>query len=319
MQFEFSLFEWLTLYFWPLWGNGRNVNPSTTFPGESSSRRRYCEVSTLHLGKLCECTSRTFTFFWVIHLSFLTPLGYVESSNPPWPVSVSHLRSCEVSTLHLENCANARWIHVFGWLTLYSWPLWVNGRIVNPSTTCPGVSSTFLWSFNSSSWKLCECTPRTFTFFWGIYLSFLTPLGYVESSNPPWPVSVSHLRSCEVSTLHLENCANARWIHVFLGDWPFISDPYGGKVETSILPRPVPKSLRRSCEVSTLHLENRANARRIHVFGWLNLYFWPLWGNGRIVNPSTTCPGVSSTLLWSFNSISWKLCECTSNLRVWSD
>ena len=156
----------------------------------------------------------------------------------------------------------------FGWLTLYFWPLWGNGKIVNPSTTCPGVSLTFeLWSFNSSSWKLCKCT------------------------------------------------SNSR----FLSDWPFISDHCGKTVELPTLPRPVPGHRRRFSEVSTLHLEICANARQIHVFRVINLYFWPLWGNGRIVNPSTTCPVVSSTFLWSFIFVSWKLCECTLNSRVLGD
>ena len=30
-------------------------------------------------------------------------------------------------------------------------------KIFNPSTTCPGSSLTYLQSFNSVSWKLCEC------------------------------------------------------------------------------------------------------------------------------------------------------------------
>ena len=51
---------------------------------------------------------------------------------------------------------------------------------------------------------------------------------------------------------------------------------------------------------------------------WLTLYSWPLWGHGRIFNP-LTCPGESLTYLWSFNSVSWKLCECTSRLRFSSD
>ena len=52
-------------------------------------------------------------------------------------------------------------------------------------------------------------------------------------------------------------------------------------------------------------------------FGWLTLYFWPLWGIGRIVYPATTCPEESPTFLWSFNSSSWTLWKCTSNSRSW--
>ena len=50
---------------------------------------------------------------------------------------------------------------------------------------------------------------------------------------------------------------------------------------------------------------------------WLTLYSPPLLRYGRIVNLSSTSYVESLTYLWSFNSISWKLCECTSNLRFW--
>ena len=50
------------------------------------------------------------------------------------------------------------------------------------STTCPGESLTPLWSFNSSSWKLCECTSNSR--FWVINPSFLTPLQNGRIVNP---------------------------------------------------------------------------------------------------------------------------------------
>ena len=197
----------------------------------------------------------------------MTPGGRVESSTYPRPVPGSRWRTCEVSTLYLENYANALRIYVFQWLTLYFCLLWEYGIIVNPPTTCPGELLTFLWSLNSVSWKRCECT--------------------------------SNLRFFE-------------WL-------PLYSWPLRGTVESSTSPRPVPGRRRRTCEASTLYLENCANARWFYVFEWLTLYFWPLWGYSRIVNLLTTCPVESLTYLWSFNSVSWKLCECTSNSRISSD
>ena len=80
------------------------------------------------------------------------------------------------------------------------------------------------------------------------------------------PFTVSHLHSCEVLTLHLENCANARRIHVSWVINPLFMNPCGGAVETSTIPRPVPECRQRSCEVSTLHLEICVNARRVYFF-----------------------------------------------------
>ena len=157
-----------------------------------------------------------------------------------------------------------------------------------------------------------------FTFFGWLTLYFWPLGGTVESSTPPRPVPGSRRRPCEVSTLHLENCANGRRIHVFRVINPLFLTPRG-TVESSTPPQPVPGSLRRSCEVSILYLENCANTRRIHVFWVINPLFSTPRGNGRIVNPSTTCPEESSTILWSFNSPPWKLCECTSNSRFLGD
>ena len=130
--------------------------------------------------------------------------------------------------------------------------------------------------------------------------------GTVESSSP-WPVLGSHWRTCEVSTLYLENVCECtsqftffEWFWVILSDfewfWVMIFEWFW---------------------VSTLHLENCAMHVEFTFFEWLTLHFWPLWGNGRNVNPSTTCHGdITSTFLWSFNSSSWKLYECTSNSRL---
>ena len=149
----------------------------------------------------------------------------------------------------------------------YSLPLWEYGKIVNLSTTSSVESLTYLWSFNSVSWKLCECT--------------------------------SNLR--------------------FLCGYSFIPYPSGGTVESSTSPRPLPWSHWRTCEVSTLYLENCANARWMNVFWVVNPLFMTPMGNGRIVNLFTICPRESLTYLWNFNSVSWKLCECTSLLRFLSD
>ena len=112
-----------------------------------------------------------------------------------------------------------------------------------------------------------------FTFFGWLTLYFWPLWETVESSTPPRPVPGCRRRSCEFSTIHLENCANARRIHVFWVINPFISDPCGETVEPSTLPRPVPVCRRRFCEVSILYLENCAKARRIHVFRVINPLF----------------------------------------------
>ena len=87
--------------------------------------------------------------------------------------------------------------------------------------------------------------------------------GTVEWPTPPRPVPVSHWRTCKVSTLYLENCANACCINVFFSDEPFISEP----------------------------------------------------GYRRTVNPSTTCSWKSLTCMRSLNFVSWKLCECIETDR----
>ena len=148
----------------------------------------------------------------------------------------------EVSALYLENCANACRIYVFlGINPLFLSPMGYR-RIVNPYTTCTGESWTYLWSFSSVSWKLCECietdrdrdrqtilfidilaelpgVARAFTTLKYMYApppvyprvppKFVTPLRPVPGSSQP---------ICEVSALYLENCANACWIYIFGGD-----------------------------------------------------------------------------------------------------
>ena len=103
--------------------------------------------------------------------------------------------------MHLE-------VSFYEWLTLHSLPLWGYDEIVNLFATCPVESLTYLWSFNSVSWKLCEWTWNLRFFEW-LALHSWTPWGTVESSTPPrlapeslWPV-------WEVWTLYLENRANA--------------------------------------------------------------------------------------------------------------
>ena len=98
----------------------------------------------------------------------------------------------------------------------------VKHKIVNSSSTCPGESLKYMWSFSSLSWKLCE---------WMLNLRFLSG-----------------------------------WIYVF---W-------------------------------------------VINFLFLN---YPV--KHKIANPSTTRHGESLTYLWSFSSVSWKLCECMLNSRFW--
>ena len=149
-----------------------------------------------------------FTFFEWLTLYFRPHGGTVESSTHPRPVPGSRRRSCEVSTLHLENCANARRIHVF-WVIN---PLFVTprgyGRIVNPFTTCPGESSTFLVKFQLFKLKTVRMHVE-FAFFEWLSLYFWPFGGTVESSTPPRPAPESPWPVWEVWTSYLENCANA--------------------------------------------------------------------------------------------------------------
>ena len=201
----------------------------------------------------------------------------------------------------------------FEWLILYSWPL----RGTVESTATPRPVSWSRWRNSEVSilhafWKLCECTSNSR--FLSDYPIISDPSrGTVERSTlPRLYVSRSRRCSCEVSTLHLENCAMQVEFTFFEVINPLFLTPMGdGRNFTP--PRPVTESRRRSCEVSTLHLENCASARRIHVFWVINPLFLTLWGNGRNVNPSTTCPEQSPTFLWSFNSSSW---NCANACRI---
>ena len=100
------------------------------------------------------------------------------------------------------------------WLTILVWPLRRYGWIISPYTTFHVESSTFLWCFNSLSWNSAKAR-RIHVFFWVICSVFLTLWGYGRIVVPSAICPGGHWRSCEISTLHLENCANARRIHVF--------------------------------------------------------------------------------------------------------
>ena len=94
----------------------------------------------------------------------------------------------------------------------------------------------------------------------------------VESSTYPQHERGSRWRTCEVSTLYLENWANACRIYVFWVINPLFSRSLG-YVESSTPPRPAPRSPWPVWEVWTSYLENCANARRIDVFQVINPLF----------------------------------------------
>ena len=162
LHVEFTVFEWLTLYSWPL---------RCTVESSSSQRPvlrriwRTCKDSALYLEN-CANARWIYVFEWSTLHSW--PLwGTVESSTPPRPVPGSRWGTCEVSTLYLENCAIARRIYVF-WVIN---PLFLTppgySRIATlcyctPTlcTACPEESLTCLWSFKFLSWKLCKCTSN---------------------------------------------------------------------------------------------------------------------------------------------------------------
>ena len=139
----------------------------------------------------------------------------------------------------------------------------------------------------------------------------------MEASTPPRPVTESHWRSCDVWTLYLENCANARRINVFWVINPLFLTHPGVRYNR----QPLHDLSRRVIEVPVKFELRSLKTVQMHVeltfFEWLPLCFWPIWGYGGIVNPSTTCHGQSLTFLWSLNSVSWKLCERTSNYVFW--
>ena len=143
-------------------------------------------------------------------------------------------------------------------------------------------------------------------FFEWLTLYFRAPWGTVESSTHPQPVPESLWRTCEFSTLYLENCANACWNNVFWVINPYFWAPWG-TVESLTPPQPVPESRWRTCEFSTLYLENCANACWNNVFWVINPLFLSPMGYRRIVNPSTTCSRKSLTYLRSLNFVPWKL------------
>ena len=199
-------------------------------------------------------------------------MGTVESSTFPQPVTGSRWRTCEISTLYLENCANARQIYVFEWLTLYSRSLRGYGRIVNLSATCNWESLTYQWNFNSIYLENCANARRIYVF-WVINPLFSTPPGgTVESSTFLQPVTGSRWRTCEVSTLCLENWVNTCRINVF--EWlTLYSQALWGTIEPSTPPLPAPETPWPVWEVWTSYLENCANARWIYVFWVINPLF----------------------------------------------
>ena len=128
-------------------GHGRIVNLPMTCP----VKFQLCSSITLRM-----CVE--FTCF-VINPSFLTPPGTVESSTYAQPVPKCRWRACEVSTLYLENCVNARRSYVFWVISPLFLTLRGYGRNVNLSTTYPVESWMYLWSF-FVSWKLCKYTSN---------------------------------------------------------------------------------------------------------------------------------------------------------------
>ena len=159
-----------------------------------------------------------FTCFWVINPLFLTPVGEtVESSTlsqpvPVWIVDVPvkfQLLISKTVRMHVE-------FTFFEWLTLYSQAPWGAVESSTLPRPVPGVVDVPV-KFQLLISKTVRLHVE-FTFSGWLTLYFWPLWGRVETSTIPRPVSKSHRRSCEVSTLHLENCANARRIHVFLGD-----------------------------------------------------------------------------------------------------
>ena len=178
------------------------------------------------------CTLKTvwmhveFTFFEWLTLYFWDPWGNVESSTHSRLVPESHWRTCEVSALYLENCANACWIYDFCVIN----PLFLShiGLTLNRQP----IHNLYRW-FVDVPVKFQFCILKTvwmhfeFTFFEWLTLYFWDPWGNVELSTHSRPVPESHWRTCEVSALYLENCANACWIDGFWVINPLFLSPMG--------------------------------------------------------------------------------------------
>ena len=153
MHVEFTFFEWLTLYFWAPRSGVESSTPPQLVPENhwrnSTVKFPLCILKTVQI--LAE-----FTIFEWLTLYFWASRGSEESTTQPQPVSQKRRRTGEVSTLYLENCANACWIYVF-WVIN---PLFLSHtgyrRIADPFTTCPGESLIFdvIENFNSVPWKL---------------------------------------------------------------------------------------------------------------------------------------------------------------------
>ena len=169
-------FEWLTLHSWAHWGIVESTTHPRPVPGimDVPVKIQLCILKTVRLNV-------EFTFFeWLALYSWATRQN-IKSTTFPGPVPGSHWRACEVSALYLANRANACWINFF-WVInpLFLSPLGYC-RIDNPYTTCPGESLTFLWSFSSVSWKLCEWMLKLR--FLMINPLFLSPLRYRRIAN----------------------------------------------------------------------------------------------------------------------------------------
>ena len=159
--------------------------------------------------------------------------------------------------------------------------------------------------------------------FWNDNHIFQTPCGSEKLLTHLRPFPRSHWRTCEVSTLYLGNSANAGKIYVF--EWLTLYSRVPGKTYNRFvnpsLTCPVESSFDVPVrEVIDVHVNFQIfilKTVQMHVEFTFNelltLYSWPLWWYDRIVHPSLTCPMESLTDLWSFSSVSWKMCECMSN------
>ena len=153
--------------------------------------------------------------------------------------------------------------------------------------------------------------------FWLIYSLFLSPRWSIKSSTPPRPVPGSHWIICEVSALNLENCANACRIYVFWVINPlFLTPPgYGRIVNRS---HDLYRGSRwRTCEVSTLYLENCVNALWINVFWVVNPLFSSPWGTVESSTCSTTCSWKESPWrpVWEVSAL--YLENCANACRIY--
>ena len=261
MHVEFTFSEWLILYSWPLRCTVESSSSSQPVPGRIW---RTCKVSALYLENCAN--ERWINVFWGVNPSFLTPLGYSRIVSPSTTCaggSLTYLWSFNFVSLKTVRMHGE--FTFFEWLTLYSYPHRGQGRIVNLSMT------------RRCEFQLCiSITVRMcveFRFLWLTLYSFLWithyswPLrGYDRIVNlcatffrrvvdVPIKFQLCILKTVQ---MHVE-FTFSEWLTLY--SWPFWST-----VESSTPPRPVPGSCWRTCEVSTLYLENCAYACWIHMF-----------------------------------------------------